>query len=98
MKFLTLPLIFLFSYSVAAVAEPAKAAICATCHGKDGNKPLAANYPKINGQNQAYLESAINAYKNGQRTGGMAGIMAAQAKMLSAEEIKELAKHYSSKP
>jgi cytochrome c len=81
--------------SLSFAAAPAKEATCRACHGAQGAKPLAANYPKLNGQNKAYLVDALNAYKNGGRTGGLAGVMRAQASGLSDAEMNELAEYYS---
>jgi cytochrome c553 len=54
------------------------------------------NYPKLNGQNKAYIVSALTAYRNGQRKGGLAGVMAAQAAQLSDADIEALAAYYAS--
>lgn len=82
------------SHSVSAEA-PAKAAICKACHGEAGAKPLMDAYPKLAGQNAAYLESALKSYRSGERKGGMSAVMAGQAKALSDEDIKALAAYYS---
>lgn len=84
-----------FSYLSHGAETPEKVALCQTCHGENGNAPLIPSYPKLAGQNEAYLVSALSAYKSGQRTGGLAGVMAAQAKMLSENEIKSLSSYYS---
>ncbi len=85
-------------FSMCLSAEPAKIAVCKTCHGDKGAAPIMPMYPKLNGQNEAYLLNALKAYKADQRTGGMAGVMAAQAKMLSDAEMTELANYYSQQP
>ncbi len=56
---------------VAADAElgKAKSAICAACHGADGISAVPI-YPNLKGQQEAYLVSALKAYKSGQRQGG----------------------------
>lgn len=82
------------SFNVLADA-PAKAALCSACHGPSGNKPIMDAYPKIGGQNKAYIVSALKAYKDGGRKGGMAAVMAAQSKSLSDAEIEELANYFS---
>ena len=88
-------LMALFSTPLFAVEPPAKEATCRACHGVKGAAPIMASYPKLNGQNQAYLEQSLNAYRNDQRSGGMAAVMAAQAKMLNAEEITALSAYYA---
>ena len=52
------------SVSVAgdAAAGKAKSAACGGCHGFDGNSPIAM-YPKIAGQNEAYIVKQIQDYK-----------------------------------
>ncbi len=76
-------------------AGKAKSAICAACHGPDGNAVIDG-YPNIKGQNEAYLVSSMKAYKQKQRNGGLAAVMQAQASMLSDEDIANLAAYYAS--
>ncbi len=78
-----------------AAAGKGKAAMCAGCHGVDG-KALIPTYPNLAGQNAAYLESALKAYKAGQRTGGQAPVMAGMAGALSDADIADLAAYFSS--
>jgi cytochrome c len=81
--------------SLSFAAVPAKEAACRVCHGVEGAKPIVPNYPKLNGQNKAYLIAALNAYKDGNRTGGLAGMMKGIASGLSDAEIEALAEYYS---
>ncbi|HEQ3589220.1 TPA: cytochrome c [Vibrio harveyi] len=78
-----------------AAAGQAKAAVCAACHGADGIAVIPG-YPNLKGQNEQYIESSIKAYKAGQRTGGLAPVMQAQANLLSEEDIANLAAYYAS--
>ncbi|MCG3730553.1 c-type cytochrome [Vibrio cincinnatiensis] len=78
-----------------AAAGKAKSAICATCHGADG-MAVIPGYPNLKGQNEQYFISSVNAYKNKQRTGGLAVVMQAQSMMLSDQDIADLAAYYSS--
>lgn len=78
-----------------AAAGKAKAAVCAACHGAGGISAVPM-YPNLKGQKAQYLENALKAYKNGQRTGGTAAMMAPQAAGLSDADIKNLAAYYSS--
>ena len=73
----------------------AKSAVCSTCHGADGIAIMPV-YPNLAGQNAEYLESALKAYRDKQRQGGMAAIMQMQANNLSDEDIANLAAYYSS--
>lgn len=78
-----------------AAAGKAKAAACAACHGANG---IATNptYPNLAGQNAAYIESALKAYKAGQRAGGQAAIMQGMAASLTDADISNLAAYFSS--
>ena len=78
-----------------AAAGQAKAAVCAACHGADGIAVIPG-YPNLKGQNEQYIDSSIKAYKAGQRTGGLAPVMQAQANLLSDEDIANLAAYYAS--
>jgi cytochrome c553 len=71
-----------------------KAVLCATCHGTDGiaTQPI---YPNLAGQNEAYLASALTAYRNKERTGGLASIMQIQAANLTDDDIANLAAYFS---
>ncbi|ARN66674.1 cytochrome c [Vibrio vulnificus] len=75
-------------------AGQAKAAVCAACHGADGMATIPG-YPNLKGQNEQYLVSAIKAYKNKERSGGLAVVMQAQAAMLNDADIANLAAYYA---
>jgi len=45
-----------------AAAGKAKSAACGGCHGFDGNSPIAI-YPKLAGQNEAYITKQVNDFK-----------------------------------
>ncbi|NAW68546.1 c-type cytochrome [Vibrio sp. V27_P1S3P104] len=77
-----------------AAAGKAKSAICATCHGADGIAVIPG-YPNLKGQNEQYLITSVKAYKNKQRTGGLAVVMQAQSMMLSDQDIADLAAYYA---
>lgn len=80
-----------------AVADghPPKETTCRACHGDKGAAPIAPVYPKLQGQNKAYLVAALKAYRAGQRQGGLSAVMTAQAKGLSDAEIDALADYYA---
>ncbi len=75
-------------------AGKAKAAVCKACHGGGGQAELPG-YPKLAGQNEQYLISSMNAYKNGERTGTLAAVMKLQAQVLNQQDIANLAAYYS---
>ena len=75
-----------------AEAGQGKAAICAACHGVDGNS-VVPNWPKIAGQHADYIERQVALIKDGQRTvPEMVGIVAA----LSDQDIADIAAYFSS--
>ena len=76
----------------AQAAAPEKAAVCTSCHGERGAKPIAPTYPVLAGQYANYLEHALHEYKAGTRKNP---IMAAQAAALSDDDIKALAHYFS---
>lgn len=58
-----------------AVAGESKAALCAACHGPDGNS-TNPEFPKIAGQIPGYVASQLAAYKSGKRPNDiMKGLM-----------------------
>lgn len=70
-----------------------KAALCAACHGPDGNTPIMPEYPRLAGQPDDYLEKALRDYKSGKRKNPL---MAPMAQTLSKQDMKDLAAYYSS--
>lgn len=48
------------------VAGQSKSAVCAACHGVDGNSPTAA-WPKIAGQHEDYIYKQLIDFKSGNR-------------------------------
>ncbi|EOI3465918.1 cytochrome c [Cronobacter dublinensis] len=86
------------SLTAQAKGDPAageeKAVMCVACHGATG-KASAPLYPNLAGQNEAYLEHALQAYKKGERSGGQAEIMKAYVSGLSDEDMANLAAYYA---
>ncbi|MBZ2188761.1 cytochrome c4 [Alcanivorax sp. JB21] len=77
-----------------AAAGEAKAAVCAACHGPDGNSP-AADFPKIAGQGEKYFVKQLMDYKSGARENA---IMRGQVAGLSEQDMKDLAAFYAAQP
>jgi len=74
-----------------AEAGQGKAAICAACHGADGNS-IIPNWPKLAGQHAAYIERQLGLIKGGDRVvPEMAGIVIG----LSDQDIADIAAYYS---
>ena len=76
----------------AVGAAPKAAQTCIACHGNDGIGILP-EYPNLAGQHEDYLQTALRAYKGGQRKNA---VMAGMAQPLEEADIRELARYYSS--
>lgn len=68
---------------------------CAACHGAKGDKPLMPNYPKIAGQNAAYIEQQMLDIKSGARSNGQTAAMKGVMHLVDDKEIKTLAEYIS---
>jgi cytochrome c553 len=84
----------------AKVAELLKKANCASCHGENYSKPIAANYPKIAGQHADYLYVALKAYQTDGNAivGRKNAVMGGMARQFTHAELKELAVYLGSLP
>jgi cytochrome c553 len=76
-----------------AKAGEAKAAVCGACHGMDGNAS-DKQYPKLAGQNEAYVARQLALYKSMQRQNP---IMLGFAATLSAQDMHDLGAFYATK-
>jgi len=75
-----------------ASAGQAKSAICAACHGADGNS-MVPNWPKLAGQHEQYLVRQVSLIQSGARpVPEMMGIVPG----LSAQDIADLAAFFAS--
>ena len=91
--------------AAALVAAPAIAApdgaklysekTCNACHGPKGDKPLMPNYPKVAGQNAAYIEAQMKDIKSGARANGQSAAMKGVMHLVNDEEIKAIADYLS---
>ncbi len=76
-----------------AAAGQAKTAMCAGCHGVDGNSPLP-NFPKLAGQGEKYLNKQLNDIKSGARAiPEMTGMLNA----FSDQDLADIAAYFASK-
>ncbi|MDJ0892356.1 MAG: c-type cytochrome [Gammaproteobacteria bacterium] len=83
---------------VLAVGDPAagkaKSAVCAGCHGADGNS-TNPEWPKLAGQHPSYIAKQLRDYKSGNRQNAtMLGMVAA----LSNQDMDDLAAYFGSQP
>ncbi|MDB6061895.1 MAG: cytochrome [Verrucomicrobiaceae bacterium] len=75
-----------------AAAGRSKSAVCAACHGSDGNS-AAPTFPKLAGQSERYLNKQLHDIKGKVRVvPAMAGI----ADNLSDQDIADLGAYFSS--
>ncbi len=79
-----------------ATAGKEKIQMCQGCHGIEGWRtayPEVFPVPRIGGQHEAYLVSALKAYKSGERNHPS---MRAIAASLSEKDMQDLAAFYAS--
>lgn len=80
-----------------AEAGKAKTAVCAACHGADGNSPIAAN-PKLNGQNEKYIAKQLSDFQSQANNPAArpSPIMAGMSAGLSPEDRANIGAYYAS--
>lgn len=106
MRNLRIPALLLMAAATAFTATPAfaegdvekgkvKSYTCTGCHGIPGYKNVYPTFhvPKIGGQNYQYLESALKAYRAGERDHST---MQLQAESLSDEDIADISAYFAS--
>ena len=76
-----------------ATAGQAKTAVCAACHGMDGNS-ADAQYPKLAGQQASYIERQLALFKSGKRANP---IMLGFAAPLSEQDMRDIGAYFASK-
>ena len=70
---------------------------CAACHGENGDKPLAPDYPILAGQYADYLEASLKAYRSGRREHAIMS-MQVEALGLTDSDIERLSAHFARQP
>lgn len=68
-------------------------AACSACHAPDGKGNASAGYPSLSGQDVAYTELTLRAFRAGERSNDEAEIMRTIAARLSDAEIAALASY-----
>jgi cytochrome c553 len=74
------------------VAGQGKIAVCAACHGMDGNSVIPAN-PKLAGQHERYIHRQLQLFKSGERNNA---IMLGFAMTLSEQDMRDIGAWYAS--
>lgn len=77
--------------TAAVIAGKEKSVACASCHGADGNSPVAM-YPKLAGQSASYLVKQLKEFKSGTRKSSM---MAPMASSLSEQDMVEISSYFA---
>lgn len=75
-----------------AAAGQTKAAVCAACHGLDGNAQ-DPQYPKLAGQHERYIARHLALFKSGERENA---IMLGFAAMLSPQDMRDIGAYFAS--
>jgi cytochrome c553 len=80
-------------YKPDPVAGKDKSALCAGCHGEDGNS-MAADFPRLASQYASYIFKQVTEFQKGKRANNdtMAGIAAT---VTSMEDLKDIAAYFS---
>lgn len=77
-----------------AAAGQAKSALCASCHGPDGNS-VNPIWPSLAGQDAGYLAKQLYDFKTAKRTDP---IMAGMAMAVQDADVENLAAYYAAQP
>lgn len=75
-----------------AAAGKNKSALCASCHGADGNS-MVPTFPKLAGQHASYIAKQLADFKSGARKDPT---MSGMAMPLSDQDMADLAAYYAS--
>jgi cbb3-type cytochrome c oxidase subunit III len=75
-----------------ASAGQAKATVCGSCHGLDGNSSVPM-FPKLAGQSEEYIVQQLNNFKSGKRQNP---IMLGMATPLSEQDMHDIAAYFAS--
>lgn len=87
-------LMALVFWTIPALAQgtaPASAATCVACHGPEG-RSVNDLWPSLAGQKSQYLIKQLHSFRDGTRVDPL---MSPVSKILSDEDIKELATYFS---
>jgi len=74
-----------------AKAGQTKSAVCAACHGIDGNSN-GPEWPSLAGQHESYIIKQLKAFKSGQRNNPL---MTPQAQVLNDQDMEDVSAYFS---
>ena len=66
---------------------------CIACHGPDAKTPILPEYPKLAGQNPAYMLQQIRDIKSGARSNGNTAAMRGVLHLVTDAEIQTLVEY-----
>ena len=90
--FIFMSLVFAsLSFAGDVESGKAKSAMCASCHGADGNS-VNPVWPTIAGQHENYISRQLSLFKSGERK---ATVMAGMVAALNEEDMKDLAAYFN---
>lgn len=70
-------------------------AACSACHSPTGSGNNGAGYPALRGQDTAYIELQLRAFRDGSRNNDLAAVMQENVARLNDAEIQALASYVS---
>ena len=70
-------------------------AACTACHSPTGSGNAGAGYPALSGQDAAYMETQLRAFRDGTRNNDLASVMRSNVERLTDAEIRALASYVS---
>ena len=77
-------------FAADSEAGKTKSALCAGCHGVDGNSPNAI-WPSLAGQHASYLVKQLENFKSGERADP---VMQGMAATLSEKDVRDVAAYF----
>jgi cytochrome c len=69
---------------------------CIACHGADAKTPILPDYPKLAGQNPAYLLRQAQDIKSGARSNGNTAAMKGVMHLVNDDELRAIAEWLAS--
>ena len=89
------PTLALVGFPAGVLAEDGKALYasktCLACHGVDAKTPLMPDYPRLAGQQEAYLLKQMQDIKSGARANGNSAAMKGVMPLVNDAEMKAIA-------
>ena len=81
-------------YESGVVSSGANA--CVDCHGADGKSNAAGGFVTLSGQQKVYIKNQLYAFKYGDRTNDLNGLMQKSVEHMSDKEIENVSEYISS--